>query len=120
MSLVKKFLKAAGIKPELSSSRGCLCIMENPVPHIPAKLKDHCTVTNLPENVPFLATSVKKVETISSNSPVAIIAGPYRGHSGVLKSAEDGKGKVELSICGRIIIQTINLRDMEESKVPWA
>jgi hypothetical protein len=123
LGLLKKVLKAAGMKLEFARHAGCLCISEDPTPHIPAKFNDLCNVTKIPEDVPFIGKSFKKsvykIEPPICNSPIAIISGLYKGRSGILISAESNKCKVEITLDGRIISATVNLRDIEETKAPW-
>ncbi len=121
ISLIKKLLKQKGLAPVLDDNKDFVCLREDPVTHIPAELKTAYTVEIIPDDMPFLpAKKSRRKKIIAPNSPIVVTNGLYKGHSGILKSTENGICKIEITVLGRLVKDTVRTADIEVSKLPWA
>ena len=114
LALISKVLEDRGLKVEKTNHPEYICLYSDPRPSVPDELKTFIKVTETPDEMPFIPRNKqRKKDRIKPNVPAVIIKGAFKGHPGIIKSVANNRCEIELSVFGRIIKATMNIKDIK-------
>jgi len=113
LALIIKVLEGRGLKVEKTNHPEYICLYDDIRPSVPNGLKNLIQITETDE-IPFIPLNKQgEKDRIKPNMPAVIIKGAFKGHPGIIKAVANDRCEVELSVFGRIIKATMNIKDIK-------
>lgn len=129
LTLIKKLIEAKGEK--VVDHKEYLITDNNPMPFISEHLKSRILLSEiidpqgdgeLPKSIISTAEESGQITNkVNKGQPVTVMAGKYKGVSGIVRDVFQDKCSVELNVWGKIKVEEIKVEDVSIAEKPvWA